>query len=118
MSNRLLVLGYSETDVRDMLAARKLIDGYFNGTNSRAAAAAALTKTTRRPWFGLMYLPTAETLSRDPKKSVWAQEMDLDPMAAVERVKVPIVFILGAADPVDPGQRNRCPASQPRAHAA
>ncbi len=105
MSNRLHVLGYARDDVRDMLQARAMLDGYFNGKNSRAAAVAALSKIEKRPWFGLMYLPKPESLTRNAATSSWRAEMDLDPMVAVERVRTPILFILGAEDPWIPAAK-------------
>ena len=99
MSNRLEVLGYSQLDVRDMLSARKAVDGYYSGANGRAAAVAALEKIQNRPWFKLMYLPNPSSLPANPAGSSWTEQMDVDFFAAVERVKIPILFILGSSDP-------------------
>ncbi|HTU82908.1 MAG TPA: alpha/beta fold hydrolase [Candidatus Acidoferrales bacterium] len=99
MSNRLDVLGYSSKDVAAMLEARYQVDGYFNGRNSRAQAVAALDKIENRPWFDLMYLPTAAELPKNPANSSWRGQMDLDSFAAVERVRIPILFLLGSEDP-------------------
>jgi dienelactone hydrolase len=99
MSNRLNVLGYSQTDVDEMLDARRKVDGYFNGTNSRDEAVAALTKIETRPWFDLMYLPKASALPANPALSPWREQMDVNFFAAVEQVKVPMLFILGSDDP-------------------
>lgn len=102
MSNQLHVLGYGEAQINAMLDARKKIDGYFNGRNSRAVAADALAQIDTLPWFKLMYLPTADELAKDPATSPWRGQMDLDTFAAVERVKIPILFILGSEDPWTP----------------
>lgn len=99
MSNRLHALGYTRADIEAMLDARKKLDGYFNGRNSRAVAAAALEKIEARPWFGLMYLPKGESLRTNPADSPWRGEMDIDTFAAVARVRIPILFMLGSADP-------------------
>ena len=99
MSNRLNVLGYSKTDIDDMLDARRKLDGYYQGSNDREAAAAALAKIENRPWFELMYLPKAASLPMDPAKSAWRGQMDLDPFSTVEQIKIPVLFILGSEDP-------------------
>lgn len=104
MSNRLHALGYSQSDVAAMLDARALWTGYLRGTNSRDAAAAAIGAIEKRPWFELMYMPTAEALTRDPATSTWRVQMDDDPMKWVRRVRIPMFFILGAADPWIPVQ--------------
>jgi uncharacterized protein len=99
MSNRLHVLGYSDADVSAMLYARNMQAGYLRGTNSYARAVAALEKIEQRPWFDEMYLPTAQSLPKNPAASSWRSQMDDDPLVAVKRVKIPILFILGAEDP-------------------
>lgn len=99
MSNRLNVLGFSQSDIDDMLDARRMVNGYFTGTNSRDAAVAALTKIESRPWFDLMYLPKASSLPADPAGSPWREQMDVDFFAAIEQDKIPMLFILGAEDP-------------------
>ena len=50
-SNLLGVRGYSESDVREMLDARKAWIGYLHGTNSRDVAVAALRKSESKPWI-------------------------------------------------------------------
>ena len=99
MSNQLQVLGYSQSDVSDMLAARKALDGYFNGANSRSAAVAAIAKIEKRPWFDLMYLPASQAVPQSPTGDAWPGQMDKDPIAAVAQVKAPTLFILGGEDP-------------------
>jgi hypothetical protein len=105
MSNRLHILGYGQSDVDAMLAARRKLDGYYEGRNSRDAAVAALAAIAARPWFGRMYLPRPESVPTDPATSSWRGEMDIDPLADVARVKIPILFILGGEDPWIPVAR-------------
>jgi uncharacterized protein len=105
MSNRLQVLGYGQSDIDAMLAARKALDGYYNGRNSRAVAADALTRIEAKPWFDQMYLPKPASLPANPADSHWRGEMDIDSFAAVERVKIPMLFILGSADPWIPAEQ-------------
>jgi hypothetical protein len=99
MSNHLRVLGYGQADIDAMLEARHALDGYFLGKNSRDAAVSALTKIADKPWFGKMYLPTPDKVSKDPAKSSWRGEMDIDFFSTVAQVKVPIFYMLGDADP-------------------
>lgn len=99
MSNRLNVLGYTQTDVSEMLDARRMVNGYFTGTNSRAEAVAALTKIEGRPWFDLMYLPKASSLPANPANSTWPERMDVNFFTAVEQVRIPMLFVLGGEDP-------------------
>ncbi len=97
-SNRLDVLGYANSDVQDMMQARKMWTGYLRGTNSRADAVAAITKIENRPWYQYMYMPTVAQL-KGPSESTWRTQMDDNPMTAVEQVKIPMLFILGSSDP-------------------
>jgi uncharacterized protein len=97
-ANHLQVLGYSETDIRNMLDARKMWTGYLRGTNTRAQAVAAIAKIETKPWYQYMYMPTVAQL-KGPSESTWRTQMDDNPLAAVERVRIPMLFILGSADP-------------------
>ncbi|MGA8575913.1 MAG: alpha/beta hydrolase [Candidatus Cybelea sp.] len=99
MSNRLRVNGYSDADVAAMLAARKAWTGYLHGDLSRASAIAALSKIDTKPWFDLMYLPSAKDLAANPTDSSVRKQLDDDPLAALERVRVPVLFVYGGSDP-------------------
>ncbi len=99
MSNRLRVMGYGQADIDAMLDARYKLDGYFLGKDSRDAAVAALTRIADKPWFGQMYLPAPDKVSKDPAKSSWRGEMDIDFFSTVAKVKAPIFYMLGDADP-------------------
>jgi len=95
-SNLLTVRGYSQEDVREMLEARKAWIGYLRGTNSRAVAADALAKAQSKPWFDLTYMPKVSELTDDP---ALRRKMDDDPVDAVLKAKVPLLFLYGGADP-------------------
>ncbi len=99
MSNRLRVNGYSDADVAAMLAARKAWTGYLRGDVPRAAAVTALSEIDGKPWFDLMYMPSARDLTTNPATSSWRKQMDDDPLAAVQRVRAPVLFIYGGSDP-------------------
>jgi uncharacterized protein len=46
-----------------------------------------------------MYLPSASSLPANPASSPWRERMDVNFFAAVEQVKIPMLFILGGEDP-------------------
>jgi pimeloyl-ACP methyl ester carboxylesterase len=81
-----------------MMQARKMWTGYLRGTNSRADAVAAIGKIENRPWYQYMYMPTVAQL-KGPSESSWRTQMDDNPIAAVEQVKIPMLFLLGSSDP-------------------
>ena len=95
-SNLLTLRGFSQDDVREMLDTRKAWTGYLRGTNPRALAIDALTKAQSKPWFDLTYLPKVSQLSNDP---AIRRKMDDDPVTAVMKVKVPLLFLYGGSDP-------------------
>jgi dipeptidyl aminopeptidase/acylaminoacyl peptidase len=95
-SNLLLIRGYSQEDVREMLETRKAWIGYLRGIRSRAAAADALARAQSKPWFDLTYMPKASELTNNP---AIRRKMDDDPGEAVLKVKVPLLFLYGGSDP-------------------
>jgi uncharacterized protein len=97
-ANHLRVLGYSATEVDDMLEARKMWTGYLRGAETRAQAVAAIAKIQNQPWYQYMYMPTVAQL-KGPSESTWRTQMDDNPLAEVEKVRIPMLFILGSADP-------------------
>lgn len=102
MSNQLTVLGYGKSAIDEMLDARHQLDSYYNKRSSRDAAAAALRKIQAEPWFKVMYLPDADSVAKSPAASparVWRTQMDVDSLAALRRVNVPVLFLLGDSDP-------------------
>jgi uncharacterized protein len=99
MANRLRVNGYPQSDVDAMLAARKAWIGYLRGNVPRSTAVAALSKIDTKPWFELMYLPSAKNLTANPADSSVRKQLDDDPLAALERVRVPVLFVYGGRDP-------------------
>jgi pimeloyl-ACP methyl ester carboxylesterase len=98
-ANLLRVRGYSPADVTQMLAARRAWSAYLRGTESRAAAVAALTAVEHAPWFDVSYLPAPSQLPAAPKSSSAAKQLDYDPVAPILSTKVPMLFIFGGRDP-------------------
>jgi dienelactone hydrolase len=97
--NLLAIRGYSESDVHDMLEARKAWNSYLHGSSSRETAMEALRSVESKPWFGLAYLPRAAELPPDPEQDPSRRRLDDDAMAAVAKAKVPMLFLFGGADP-------------------
>jgi pimeloyl-ACP methyl ester carboxylesterase len=44
-------------------------------------------------------MPSSTDLTHDPSTSAWRKQMDDDPLSALQRLKVPALFIFGGADP-------------------
>ena len=99
MSNLLALRGYSQSEVEQMLAARKAWTGYLHGKNSRDVAVNALREAERKPWFNLVYLPRAAELTTDPQQDAVRRKFDDDPIAAIRKTKVPLLFVYGDSDP-------------------
>jgi pimeloyl-ACP methyl ester carboxylesterase len=97
--NLLTVRRYSQVDVQGMLTARKAWMGYLHGNRSRDEAAEALREAEGKPWFGISYLPRASQLTNDPKHDPNRIRLDDDPLAAVQHVKVPLLFLYADSDP-------------------
>ncbi|MGC2698061.1 MAG: alpha/beta hydrolase [Candidatus Angelobacter sp.] len=91
--------GYSQSDVQDMLAARKAWTGYLHRRNSRDEAVEALRKAEAKPWFEIAYLPRASQLTNDPEHDPNRRRLDDDPMAAARQAKVPLLFLYADSDP-------------------
>ena len=99
MANRLRVLGCSQSDVSAMLDARRSWSAYLAGRGTRAAAIAKLSAIYRKPWFSQMYLPSPDQVPSDPRASSWRTHMNVDPLPALDAVRMPMLFIFGGADP-------------------
>jgi len=98
-TNLLTVRGHSREDAERMLKARRAWIGYLSGTTSRAQAVDEIRKAESQPWFDLAFLPRASNLTTDPEHSSARKEMAYDPIAALRKVKVPLLFIYGGEDP-------------------
>ena len=105
-SHLLAVRGYSQSDVEQMLAARMAWMGFLHNKNSREVAVEALRKAEAKPWFSLVYLPRAADLTADPEHDPVRRKLDDDPVAAVRKAKVPLLFLYGDSDPWVPVARS------------
>ena len=97
--NLLTLRGYSQSDVQDMLAARKAWTGYLHRKTSRNEAAEALTKAEAKPWFDIAYLPRTSQLTNNPEHDANRRQLDDDPVTAARKAKVPLLFLYADSDP-------------------
>lgn len=98
-ANTMRVNGYPQAEIDQMLAMRKAVDDYMRGTGDRAEAQRLVDVGKTKPWFKFLYM--GETV-RDRAVSGWRKEIEHDPLTALAGVKVPILVLYGAADPVVP----------------
>lgn len=98
MANRLRVLGYPESDVNAMLAARRAWTQYLRGSLPLADAVAAIEAIDTKPWFKLMYMPTGESLAAGTASNSFRLHMDVDPLKELGNLRVPTLLIYGGAD--------------------
>jgi len=96
VANILRVNGYAQTDIDQAVDTRRKIDDYLRGKLDRFVPQQALDSARQRPWFKLIYLGSSLA---SIKTSSWPEQMRVDPMATLDRVKVPVLMIYGAADP-------------------
>jgi len=98
-ANALRVNGYPQSEIDEMLAARKAVDDYMRGTGDRAEAQRRVDAIKTRPWFKLIYM--GGTVG-DRETSRWRKEIEHDPLKSLEGLKVPTLILYGAADPAVP----------------
>jgi uncharacterized protein len=98
-SNLLLLRGYSQLDVQQMLGTRRAWITYLHDPESLDAAIDALRRAESKPWFSIAYLPRPADLSDDRRSAAARRQFDSDPVIAVRRVKVPLLFLYGDSDP-------------------
>ncbi|WP_419317560.1 alpha/beta hydrolase family protein [Caulobacter sp. ErkDOM-E] len=95
-ANALRVNGYPQSEIDEMLAARKAVDDYMRGTGDRADAQRRVDAIKTRPWFNLIYM--GKTVG--PREtSRWRKEIENDPLKSLEGGKAPTLMLFGAADP-------------------
>jgi pimeloyl-ACP methyl ester carboxylesterase len=98
-ANALRVNGYPQSEIDEMLAARKAVDDYMRGLGDRAEAQRRVDAIKTRPWFKLIYM--GATVG-DRETSRWRREIEHDPLQSLQDLKVPTLVLYGAADPAVP----------------
>ncbi|HKJ26882.1 MAG TPA: alpha/beta hydrolase [Anaerolineales bacterium] len=89
--------GFSEENVRQMLALASQVNAYYRGDAGYEDVQTALNDHRAKPWFEFSYLD--EVLPPDPKQEKWALEMDFDPLPVYRKVTVPVLLLYGEQDP-------------------
>jgi dipeptidyl aminopeptidase/acylaminoacyl peptidase len=97
--NILRVNGYSQGDIDQAVATRRAVDDYMRGKVDRATAQRMVDAAKVKPWFKLIYM--SETVG-DRSTSRWRKEIEHDPARTLDKVKVPVLMIYGAGDPIVP----------------
>jgi uncharacterized protein len=104
-AEQLRLAGYDEAVVEKALDLRTRFEDWVRGRGReheeqlRADLLAALDED----WFGMLFLPPV--LLDEEGCALWIEEMDFDPRAVFEQVRVPTLVFYGAADswgPVPP----------------
>ena len=80
------------------LRVRAVVNDYYRGRAAESQAEQAVAEVRNEPWFGQVFLPNAGDLPRSPTQTKWHTEMDYDPLNAISRVRVPIVFFFAETD--------------------
>ena len=80
------------------LRVRAVVNDYYRGRAAESQAEQAVAGIRNEPWFGQVFLPNAGDLPRNPTQTKWYTEMDYDPLNAISRVRVPIVFFFAETD--------------------
>jgi dipeptidyl aminopeptidase/acylaminoacyl peptidase len=98
-TNTLRVNGYDDAEIEQMRATRKAVDDYERGLVDQATAQRLVDAASKKPWWKYLYM--GETV-HDRATSGWRKEIQHDPLASLQAVKVPTLILYGAADPVVP----------------
>jgi pimeloyl-ACP methyl ester carboxylesterase len=83
---------------------RATVNDYYRGRAARSDAEQAVERVRTEPWFSEIMLPNSGNLPGDPRRSKWYADMDYDPLVALGRIRVPILFFFAETDrwvPVD-----------------
>ncbi len=90
--------GESREVVARALDVRAKLDDYYRGRAEKSDVERAIAAIRSEPWFDQVYLPGGGELPDDPAHSRWRVEMDYDPLRALARVDVPILFLFAETD--------------------
>lgn len=93
VANLLRVRDHPESVVQRAVAARTAVDDFTRGKLSRAKAVAAEAAIAHEPWYREIYL---RGNIDDP---VWRQQIESDPLEALDRAHVPTLVLYGQSDP-------------------
>lgn len=98
-TNSLRVNGFSDADISQMTYTRNAVDNYMRGRGDIATAQQAVDAAKAKPWYRYLYFGTTV---RDRATSGWRKEIEHEPLSTLEKVRVPMLVLYGATDPVVP----------------
>ena len=96
-ANRLRAQGYSETEIRDAVAAIERLQEYVRTRKNPAEAQTALDRAWENRWASVVF--PSRRIPTDEELKTWMQWRDIDGTSIPdwERIKIPVLAILGRA---------------------
>jgi dienelactone hydrolase len=103
---RLRERGFSEAEINEALTALKQVDEFVRSGGDRKRLQSVLDKARTRRWAASTILPrTVPTEDEQSRLFRW-RNLDFDPAASWERIKVPVLAFFGERDNVVPVQQS------------
>lgn len=97
--NLALIHGHGEEAAEQAGALwHAVMDQYMRGEIEYEQARNLLREAEEQPWFEDTGMVSADELPEDISQIGWLNEMDYDPTGAWERIKAPILLLLGGKD--------------------
>jgi hypothetical protein len=100
-TNTLEVFGYPKADIDEMRHLRLAVDNYMRRGGDRKSIQSELEADSQKPWFKYLWMDS--TLA-DRESSQWRKQIELDPLASLRSIRVPLLVVFGSIDPVAPVQ--------------
>ncbi len=89
--------GFTDAEIDEMRALRKLYDDYYRNKASRAATQKRLKEAESQAWFQFSYMST--DLPDNVETTKWHKILDFDLGTFIDRVEVPTLLMYGEIDP-------------------
>ncbi len=108
MESRLRVQGFSDEEINQALELDGQYDAYIRTGEGRDELLAAVEQAQDADWleatgFGPTTVPFYDELSE--RQQLWRDQMDTDVTPLLEQMDFPILYVLGANDPLIPASR-------------
>jgi pimeloyl-ACP methyl ester carboxylesterase len=101
-ANSLRSSNFSNRAIEQAIVLRNTVNSYYQGNTSREEAQAAIDSNRRQEWFALASLPGGGNLPKDFAHSKWYREVNYNPVAALEKIKIPVLILWGESDVIMP----------------
>ena len=89
--------GFTDAEIDEMCALRRLYDDYYRNKASRAATQKRFKEAGSRAWFPFSYMST--DLPEEVETTKWHKTLDFDPGILIDHVEVPTLLVYGEIDP-------------------